>query len=49
MNDPKFAESELKVTASEELQEEVEKELEEESTEIAISSILDKSKKSNED
>ena len=44
MNDPKFVESELKVTASEELQEEVDKELEEEledGKEIAISSVLD--------
>lgn len=43
MNDPKFVESELKVTASEELQEEVGKELEEleEGAEIAISSVLD--------
>jgi hypothetical protein len=44
MNDPKFVESELKVTASEELQEEVDKELEEdveEGAEIAISSVLD--------
>lgn len=40
MNDPKFVESELKVTASEELQEEVDKELEE-GEEIAISSVLD--------
>ena len=45
MNDPKFVESELKVTASEELQEEVDKELEEdleEGEEIAISLVLDK-------
>ena len=44
MNDPKFVESELKVTASEELQEEIDKELEEdveEGAEIAISSVLD--------
>ena len=41
MEDPKFVESELKVTASEELQEEVDKELDEESPEIAISSVLD--------
>jgi hypothetical protein len=48
MNDPKFVESELKVTASEELQEEVDKELEEEEleegAEIAISSVLDNPK-----
>ncbi len=45
MNDPKFVESELKVTASAELQEEVDKELEEEleeGEEIAISSVLNK-------
>ena len=46
MNDPKFVESELKVTASEELQEEVDKELEEEleEDEVAISSVLDNPK-----
>tara|TARA_R110000744_G_scaffold138442_1_gene249263 strand:- start:2025 stop:2204 length:180 start_codon:yes stop_codon:yes gene_type:complete len=45
MNDPKFVESELKVTASEELQEEVDKELEEElEEETAISSVLDNPK-----
>jgi len=44
MNDPKFVDSKLKVTASEELQEEIDKELEEdveEAAEIAISSVLD--------
>jgi|TARA_Y100000401_G_C8313707_1_gene221272 hypothetical protein len=44
MEDPKFVESELKVTASEELQEEVDKELDEETPEIAISSVLDNPK-----
>ena len=45
MNDPKFVESEIKVTASEELQEQVNKELEEEKPEVAISSVLDNQKK----
>tara|TARA_R110002020_G_scaffold305440_1_gene521233 strand:- start:290 stop:472 length:183 start_codon:yes stop_codon:yes gene_type:complete len=41
MDDPKFVEAELKVTASEDLQKQVQKELEEETPEIAISSVLE--------
>jgi len=47
MNDPKFVDSKLKVTASEELQEEIDKELEEdleEGAEAEISSVLDNPK-----
>jgi hypothetical protein len=45
MNDPKFVESELEVTASEELEEEVQKELEEDLPEVAISSVLNEKTK----
>ena len=40
MDDPKFVETELKVTASEDLEKQVQEELEEETPEIAISSVL---------
>ena len=41
MDDPKFVETELKVTASEDLEKRVQEELEEETPEIAISSVLE--------
>ena len=40
MNDPKFVKSELKVTASEELEEEVKAELEEDHEQKSIASII---------
>jgi hypothetical protein len=45
MDDPKFVETELKVTASEDLEKQVQEELEEETPEIAISSVLEQQKK----
>jgi len=42
MNDPKFVKTELKVTASEELEEELKAELEEELEEKSIASIIQK-------
>jgi hypothetical protein len=48
MSDPKFVESELEVTASEELEEEIQKELEEDLPEVAISSVLDEKTKCSE-
>jgi|TARA_Y100000310_G_scaffold11745_1_gene12239 hypothetical protein len=44
--DVKFVKSELKVTASEELEEEIRAELEEEQEEKSMASILNKGKKS---
>ena len=46
MDDQKFVETELKVTASEDLEKQVQKELEEETPEIAISSVLEQQKNS---
>ena len=46
MDDPKFVETELKVTASEDLEKQVQEELEEETPEIAISSVLEQQKNS---
>tara|TARA_Y100001963_G_scaffold24886_1_gene33692 strand:- start:3734 stop:3913 length:180 start_codon:yes stop_codon:yes gene_type:complete len=47
MNDPKFVKSELKVTASEELEQEVQEELEnsEQSEEKSIASVLEGQRK----
>ena len=44
MDDPKFVEAELKVTASEDLEKQVQEELQEETPEIAISSVLEQQK-----
>jgi|8_EtaG_2_1085327.scaffolds.fasta_scaffold441072_2 hypothetical protein len=47
MNDPKFVNSELKVTASDELEEEVQKELEAECEETSMASILEQESPQN--